>query len=278
MRRLALGALAWVSTMVAAACTAGQPMQDPPAADIDAAWLYSGGGDAGGPTPDAVVRPGSDAADAAAADAPGLIDVAPSPADAAQGDTGSTGAPETGPPPPCTLTSCGTREVCTGGQCVLARRVFVSSSTSNGDLGGYAGADSTCQSLAHAAGLGGVWAAWISDNASSPSMRFTQANYEYALLDGTVVASDWTALTSGALAHGIDEDEHGQPVGGGTTEVWTATATDGTLFADGCNSFSTGSSNATTVEVGVSGNTDATWTEVYLQFCDRSDHMYCVEQ
>lgn len=257
--------------MAAVACTSGQPMQDPIDANIDTAWLHAGEEDASGPTPDAIVLGGPDAGDATVSDAADGASDAPSDA---VGTTSGDAEDVAG----CTITSCGTRSVCTSGLCVLARRVFVSSSTLTGNLGGYSGADATCQTLANAAGLGGAWMAWISDSSSSPSARFNQASYEYALLDGTIVASDWASLTSGTLAHGIDQDEHGQPVDAGTTEVWTATATDGGLFADGCDSFGSSSSSAPTVEVGVSGNVDATWTQVYAQFCSRTDHLYCIEQ
>lgn len=178
---------------------------------------------------------------------------------------------------PCTLTSCGARAVCVAGQCVLAQRVFLSSSTYTGNLGGHAGADATCHQLATAAGLGGTWMAWISDSASCPSARFNHASDAYRLLDGTVVAASWSSLVSGSLGHGIDLDESGHPPTG-TTEVWTATNPDGTLAGDGCGSFTSGSNSASTPVVGVADNTDATWTEVYLQFCDRSDHVYCFEQ
>jgi hypothetical protein len=177
----------------------------------------------------------------------------------------------------CTLTSCGTREVCVSGSCVLARRVFVSSATYTAQLGGYAGADATCQTLANAAGLGGVWMAWISDGSSSPSARFTRASYAYRLLDGTTVAASYSALTGGSLAHAIDRDERAHAVSG-TTEVWTATNTDGTLAASACNGFTSSSHGAAYAVEGISGNADGTWTNVYEQFCDRTAHLYCVEQ
>lgn len=192
----------------------------------------------------------------------------------------SADATSDSPPPPvdggCTLTSCGAHSVCSVGACVAARRVFVSSAVYSASLGGHAGADTTCQQLATAAGLGGTWMAWASDSASSPSARFTQATVEYALVTGAVVASGWSGLTSGTLGGGIDVDENGQPVQG-TTEVWTATATDGTLFEDGCTSF-TSTSSSDVVEVGISGASDDTWTEVYEQFCSRTVHLYCFEQ
>jgi hypothetical protein len=175
----------------------------------------------------------------------------------------------------CTLTSCGARSVCATGGCVAARRAFVSSTVVQAAFGGYAGADTKCQQLAVAAGLGGTWMAWVSDKNSSPSARFTQATVPYALVTGTVVAPSWSGLTSGTLAHGIDSDEYGQAVAG-TTEVWTATWTDGTLLGDGCSSFTAVSSS--TVEVGISGKSDSKWTDVYAQFCNRTVHLYCIEQ
>jgi hypothetical protein len=179
---------------------------------------------------------------------------------------------------PCTLNSCGARSVCVGGRCVPAARVFVSSATYPGNLGGVRGADATCQALAVASGLGGSWMAWISDDTTSPSIRFTRSTAPYALVDGTVVASSWSALTSGRLGHGVDHDENDRRVGGVTTEAWTATNTDGTSNGGGCKEFTSSSHYAPYVVVGVSGNTDATWTNVYLQFCDRTDHLYCFEQ
>jgi hypothetical protein len=156
--------------------------------------------------------------------------------------------------------------------------VFVSSVTYPGNLGGVKGADATCGGLALAAGLGGSWLAWISDDTTSPSIRFTRSTDPYVLVDGTVVASNWSALTSGGLTHGVDHDEYDRPVGGATTEAWTATNSDGTSNGGGCNEFTSSSHYAPYVTVGVSGNTDPTWTDVYLQFCDRTDHLYCFEQ
>jgi hypothetical protein len=245
----------------------------PPSADVAAAGDSPGEGGGDGSvvihTPDSGPPDGGpDASLEASVDAP--VDA---PADAA---VGVDAAVDVGPPP-CTLTSCGARAVCVAGACVPAQRVFLSSTTYTGNLGGHAGADATCQQLAAAAGLGGTWMAWISDSASCPSARFLHASNAYRLLDGTVVAASFSALVSGSLGHGIDLDQGGHPPTG-TTEVWTATNPDGTLAGDGCSSFTSGNHAASTPAVGVADNTDATWTDVYLQFCDRSDHLYCFEQ
>jgi hypothetical protein len=197
-------------------------------------------------------------------------------ADTSAPDAGADAAPEA--TAVCTPTSCGIRSVCmAGAACVSAQRVFVTSATYNAALGGYAGADSTCSGVASAAGLGGTWKAWISDSASCPSARFVHASRPYALLDGTVVASGWSALTSGSLANGIARDEAGNLVSG-NVEVWTATNPDGTFAGDGCSSFSSSSHSAPFAAGGIAGDSKGSWTDVYLQFCDRDVRLYCFEQ
>lgn len=165
-----------------------------------------------------------------------------------------------------------------GGGCtpIVARRVFVSSAAYTGALGGVAGADGQCQTLANAASLGGTWRAWLSDSSSSPSTRFAHASVPYVRIDGTMVATDWAGLTSGSLLASISVDEHGTVVAG--AEVWTATITDGSSAGAGCNDFTSGSSAAPFAYVGLSDRTDSTWTGVYLQFCDRVVRLYCFEQ
>jgi hypothetical protein len=140
-----------------------------------------------------------------------------------------------------------------------------------------------CQSIADSAGLGGSWMAWISDSQSSPSVRFTPAQVAYRLVDGTTVAADWTALTSGTLAHAIDHDEHAQPVI--NQEVWTATQSDGAhmtnmglLTASDCQDFAWNANDMTTAAVGFTSRVDPGWTGIYQQFCYRTARLYCFEQ
>jgi len=174
-------------------------------------------------------------------------------------------------------TAGGARTICDSGSCVPTRRVFVSSSAVTPDFGGALGADGKCQTFANLAGLGGAWKAWVSDTTTSPSLRFSMTNVPYRLLDGTVIASNWTTLVSGILLAGIDKDEFASSKSG--KEVWTATKPDGTLTADGCAGFTSGSASANSVAVGISGNTDAMWTNAYVQFCDRTNvRLYCFEQ
>src|SRR5262245_61095552 len=88
--------------------------------------------------------------------------------------------------------------------------VFLSSTEQAGDLGGIAGADAICQSLAHAADLPGTYRAWLSDGNASPSTRFSRSTAPYTLVDGTLIAGNWNELTGGALQHAIDLAETGR--------------------------------------------------------------------
>jgi hypothetical protein len=100
---------------------------------------------------------------------------------------------------------------CINGACVGGfNRVFITSETfAGGNLGGLDGADAICQKLAAAANLPGNYRAWLSDSTRSPATRFIKSGGPYELVDGSLVANDWTDLTSGALHHPINLTENG---------------------------------------------------------------------
>jgi hypothetical protein len=83
-----------------------------------------------------------------------------------------------------------------GGVVNGAKRVFVSSETYTGDLGGLDGADAKCQALADAAHLGGTFKAWLSTSTVDAADRLTHSTRPYTLVDGTLIANDWTDLTT----------------------------------------------------------------------------------
>ena len=212
--------------------------------------------------------------------------------DAGTGDAppGSTSEPDAGAGAPdasdASATSapcpCGAQSVCVGATCVPARRVFVSSGTFDGALGGSTGADTTCQATASDAGLSGVWMAWISDSTSSPSSRFSRPTVGYVLLDGTTVAADWAALTATGLAHAIDLTETGASLAAASADdskTWTGTLVNGTLGTPSCSDFTSSTSTATG-EVGhCTGTGTANWTSAYTtEDCNVSNHVYCFEQ
>lgn len=176
----------------------------------------------------------------------------------------------------CSPTSCGAQRACTSAGCVDGRLVFVTSSSSAGNLGGVAGADARCAALASAAGLAGSFGAWIATSASVPSGRLSHASVPYFLVDGTRVADDWADLTDGSIQAPIARDESGFSVS--TFEVWTDCDSSGTYGGGGCSDFTSSSSSASFADVGVTSSASYGWSSTYAQYCDRTNvHLYCFE-
>jgi hypothetical protein len=191
---------------------------------------------------------------------------------------GDDGADANGP-------SAGAPSGCDTGACATGpKTVFVTSETYTGDLGGLAGADSKCQARAKAAGLSGVYLAWLSDYSDWPAKRFSRAGSPYRLVDGSVVANDWSSLTSGTLRHAIDRTELGgapattdTPCGGAS--VWTNTRADGSLDneANSCGDWTDsigGGAALGLVNAQASGWTADCWGGV----CGGHASLYCFEQ
>ena len=156
--------------------------------------------------------------------------------------------------------------------------VFVAGTSTNGAFAptmGVAGADAICASEALAASLGGTFKAWLSVAGNGAATRFTQATGPYVMVDGTQIASSWSDLVDGTLAHGIDRDAHGTFVG--TTDVWTGTTTSGAATTPNCSGFTTASGAVS----GWCGRTTATntgWTQFLTPSCNTPLHLYCFEQ
>jgi hypothetical protein len=182
------------------------------------------------------------------------------------------------------------------------KHVFITSQTYDGWQVGTdasppsAYADSECQRLANNAQLSGTYKAWLSDDSSSPSARFTQNAGPYVLVGGaTLVACGWSGL--GALVHPIDTMENGQKVtnsnacSGGTNmlgqSVWTGTTSSGARVNSGsgpqsgyadCQNWTTNAGSW----LGVYGCTSFTgdgWTQqtAYMP-CNHLNSLYCFEQ
>jgi hypothetical protein len=160
--------------------------------------------------------------------------------------------------------------------------VFVTSGMYNGNLGGLAGADAKCQTLATAAQLPGTYKAWLSDKNYSAASRLTHGTGPYVLVDGTVVANGWTGLTTGTLLHAIDLTEKGGVWP--TNNVWTATTASGDIkpLADVEDAYCYNWSQSTFsayVQAGF-GRDDGSgsWTDFDHTSCDALGTLYCVQQ
>jgi hypothetical protein len=198
----------------------------------------------------------------------------------------------------CSAGSCPPSQVCTQNACVpnvpdggatdtggsTTRYIFVSSRIYNGNLGGLAGADATCQTLASAASLLGTYKAWLGDQTTSAASRLTHATGPYVLVNGTLVASNWAGLTSGTLVHPIDLTEEAGPPN--NTWVWTDTDTSGQSIQStkdlACNDWTSSTRAIGDGSVyGWSGdNTDTNnlWTGIAYSTCDTLQALYCVQQ
>lgn len=166
-------------------------------------------------------------------------------------------------------------------QSSLYRRVFVTSTTYNGNLGGLSGGDAKCQERANAAGLGGTWKAWLSSNTSSASSRLEHASVPYRTVDGQLVVNNWTDLTDNLLIKPIDVTETGGSVAEGW--AWTATNPNGSIPGDltpsqfTCDNWSTNISSSTGV-IGVRGLSNYRWSWDGGVSCNSSAALYCFEQ
>jgi hypothetical protein len=166
--------------------------------------------------------------------------------------------------------------------CSSAKKtVFVTDASYNGGLGGVSGANDKCQAAATAAGLNGIYRAWISDSTSSPSTTFTRSAVPYVTITEVQIADNWTDLTDGTLDNPIDRDELGEFVG---VDVWTYTNTDGTksnmdLITRSCNEWASTSPTHAGI-VGWTGATDSSWTGYTYHACDYlgKHHLYCFQQ
>ena len=161
------------------------------------------------------------------------------------------------------------------------RYMFVSSAVYDGDLGGLAGADTECQSLATAAGLPGTYLAWLADGTASPATRFVQNPDPYRRVDASgVIANGWADLTD-TLISPVTVTELGVSLTAADLprNVWTNVAADGTERTPGrdCLGWTSSSSG----DIGVIGNFlsgGLSWTEHDVRTCDQSLRLYCVHQ
>jgi hypothetical protein len=111
------------------------------------------------------------------------------------------------------------------------KRVFVTSQTWTGALGGLAGADAKCQAAAETESLGGEWRAFLSIGVDWAGDRVVADGAAFVRMDGATIASSKAELV-GMGVTGIDIaiqlTETAELVGAGTKEVWTGTDVTGT--------------------------------------------------
>ncbi|MCB1581059.1 MAG: hypothetical protein H6859_10865 [Rhodospirillales bacterium] len=158
------------------------------------------------------------------------------------------------------------------------KKVFISSASYTGAaVGGVTGADSKCQALADAEGLGGTYKAWISDSngLTAPSASFTQASIPYRLVNGRRIADDWADLINAANPTTITIDETGALQV--NKKVWTNVHTNGNQINLSGNCSDWGSTAGSAYN-GESWRLDSYWSYSNATACSTALHLYCFEQ
>ncbi len=158
------------------------------------------------------------------------------------------------------------------------KRIFITSTTTNGNFGGIKGADAFCAARANAVGLGTGWSALVSDTATSfinvtPAWNWTTLNN----MNGATVATSMADLFDNSIANAINRDES-NTVRNAT--VWTATDNTGFLYKpfneNSCGDFG-GSSGGWSAWTGTSSSTTGTAIRNNSQTCNGTYSLYCLE-
>ncbi|MBK8262289.1 MAG: hypothetical protein IPK80_13250 [Nannocystis sp.] len=160
-------------------------------------------------------------------------------------------------------------------------RVFVTSASFTGALGGLVEADDQCAKLAVIAKLPGVYMAWLSDGMMSPATRFGLGqgySGRFVLVNGEVVAEGWGELVDGTLGGAINVNEEGMGMVNGA--VWTNTAADGKAGGGAhCKDWSAGDSGSKGWQ-GDSVKGDGAWTadpNAQQVNCNGYARLYCFQ-
>ncbi len=157
------------------------------------------------------------------------------------------------------------------------RVAFISSTTTNGSLGGVQGANTYCQTRAETAGLSGRYIAWIANSNpySAPAFVFERASMPYVRVDGVQIADDWTDLVSGTINSRLNVTE---VQGAGPSGVFTNVTEFGLQNSSTSHCVDFTSSGGVTVKGGASSSTDAGWTNQPTLACNTNRALYCFEQ
>jgi hypothetical protein len=167
--------------------------------------------------------------------------------------------------------------------------VFVTSTQSNANLGGLSGADSTCNTLAGAAGLSGTFVAWLSSTTTNASARLQKTGTTargWVNMDGSPFADTVGDIATGVVYYPIVFTENYATTAtrvDGRNQVWTGTYVDGTYTAGNvatCSDWTT--SDAGAGNYGTSGQvsggpgrwTDATGAQ---DNCASQRNLYCFQ-
>lgn len=159
-------------------------------------------------------------------------------------------------------------------------RLFVSSSGTNGNIGGITAADTICANLAKAAGLTRTYKSILSDSTSDASNRISISGSVYNFSsesDSIIIASSETAFwgtNSQNLSNAVTYDENYSSYSG---NVWSGSTFSGSADFDHCNNWSSNSA-AVDGNAGASSQKNDQWIDNTTSTCDSNLRIYCISQ
>jgi hypothetical protein len=158
-----------------------------------------------------------------------------------------------------------------------SKKVFVTSTSHDGNLGGVAGGDAICQAAALAASIPNAskFKAWLSDGSNNAIDRLTLPAGPWYRLDGVKVADDKASLTTAPIFSAITQDENG--VYTVDYNVWTGTDDGGIKHADRCVDWTSNAGSPTQGHIGSSGTADLRWTNFSYDYCNNPNPIFCFE-
>jgi uncharacterized protein YdbL (DUF1318 family) len=167
----------------------------------------------------------------------------------------------------------------------IVKRMFTTSTTYDGNLGGKSGADAICAARATAAALGGTWKALLSLQDASDNANWWSGNFPSSW-DKMVNVDGETLLTSDNWFYAkpnypMIKDEFGDFVSVTSATVWT-----GGIFPNATPEFVNTCSDWISNSSGVFANygiayeysTVPRWQSYGTANCAQLKHLYCVEQ
>ncbi len=188
-----------------------------------------------------------------------------------------------------TFASCGSSDEQTAddtdGIGVNDHRIFVTSTSQDGDYNGLTGADDICSAAATSASLTRSYKAIVSDDNTNAVDRLTELNIANPVYivdasgNATMIvaeASDfWTADTTNIL-NLINRNESGALIS--DVKIWTGSDTDGNKSTSNCNDFDDNSSSVLG-DYGDNSKLDSQWLASGTGLaCNTSHHLYCISQ
>ena len=170
--------------------------------------------------------------------------------------------------------------------CARNRKVFITSTAYDGNMGGLAGADAKCQAHATAAGLPGTYKAWLSTlDGQGPANRFTKYEQPYVLVNGTQVWSKFSDIASQVtLSSAVNKTETGgappQDASlNGVPAMLTNSSSSGFAYANGwgdCGGFT--NTSGSTVHGNYTSIGGSSWTAYYGNNCTQKAGLVCFQQ